>query len=295
MGRSVRIVPLLLLLLAGCSPLYAYRSAAGHLSLLWHKRPIAETIADPSTPPGRREKLKVALDARRFAVEKLALSRSRDFASWTPVDGAVTWLVYACSTTSLKPLTFLGYPYKGHFRRELADSEAATWTRKGFDATVVPASAYNTPLPFADPLPSAVLDYGAGDLAELLFHEFAHGTLGDEESTAQWIGEHGAEAFLAERFGANSPEYAEWKADRDASEKRAALFAALAKKLEACYAAKCGEREKLFSEAGLPGKLNNAVVAAHRVYRGDPAKLDVLFEESRRDWPRFMAALRKRR
>lgn len=264
------------------------------MSLLWNKRSIAATIADPATSPGRREKLKVALGARRFAVEKLALAKSRDFASWTPVEGAVTWLVYACSSTSIKPITFLGFPYKGHFRRDLAEREAAAWTRKGFDAAVVPAAAYNTPLPFADPLPSAVLDYGAGDLAELLIHEFAHGTLGDEESTAQWIGERGAESFLANRFGANSPEFLEWKENNDASENRAALFDALAKKLEACYAAKCDEREKLFSESGLRGKLNNAVVAAHRVYRGDPKVLDDLFEKSGRDWLRFIAALKRR-
>ncbi|UPT72729.1 MAG: aminopeptidase [Elusimicrobiota bacterium] len=205
MGRSVRVGFLLLLAAAGCSPLYAYRSAAGHMRLLWNKRGVAETIADPATSPGRRERLKLVLDARRFAVEKLALSPSRDFASWTPVDGAVTWLVYACSTTSLKPVTFLGFPYKGHFRKEQAEAEAARWTKKGYDAAVVPASAYNTPLPMADPLPSAVLDYGWGDLAELLFHEFAHGTLGSEESAAQWIGERGAEKYLFERFGETSP------------------------------------------------------------------------------------------
>jgi predicted aminopeptidase len=295
MGRSVRIVPLLAVLACGCSPLYAYRSTAGHLSLLWHKRSIAKTIADPATSPGRREKLKIALDVRLFAVSRLALSKSRDFASWTPVDGAVTWLVYACSTTSLKPITFLGYPYKGHFRRDLAEKEAATWTRKGFDAAIVPASAYNTPLPFADPLPSAVLEYGAGDLAELLIHEFAHGTLGGEESAAQWIGERGAEAFMTERFAAGSSEFAAWKDGRDASEKRAALFAALAAKLEACYAVKCGDRETLFAESGLTGTLNNAAVAAHHVYRGDPKKLDALFEASGRRWPEFIAALRRRR
>ncbi len=288
MGRALRLLPLLFL--SGC---YAYRSTAGHLSLLWHERSIAETIKDPSTAPGRREKLKLVLGARRFAVEKLALAPSRDFAAWTPVDGAVTWLVYACSTTSLKPITFLGFPYKGHFRRDIAEKEAAEWTRKGFDSTVVPAAAYNTPLPIADPLPSAVLDYGPGDLAELLIHEFAHGTLGNEESTAQWIGEHGAEYFVRDRFGEASPEMEEWSSDLVASEKRAALFTALAAKLEACYAEKCGEREKLFAQSGIPGKLNNAVVAAHRVYRGDPAKLDKLFEDSGRDWPKFIAALKR--
>lgn len=300
MGRALGLV--LLAALGACSPLYAYRSAAGHLSLLWHERSIAETIKDPSTAPGRREKLKLVLDARRFAVEKLALAPSRDYAKWTPVDGAVTWLVYACSTTSLKPITFLGFPYKGHFRRDLAEKEAAAWTRKGFDSAVVPAAAYNTPLPIADPLPSAVLAYGYGDLAELLIHEFAHGTLGSEESAAQWIGEHGAEAFLLERYGEISPEYVEWKTDDARSRTRAVLYDQLAKLLEETYK-NGGDREPVFAWARaeaaktgveLPKTLNNAVVAAHQTYRGDPAKLDKLFDDNGRDWPRFIAALKKR-
>ncbi len=293
MGRAVRLLPLLALLSAACSPLYAYRSAAGEAGLLWRRRSIAKTIADPATSPGRRESLKLALDARRYAVERLALEPSSDFSTWTPVDGAVTWLVYACSTTSLKPVTFLGFPYKGHFRKEWAEREAAAWTARGYDAAVFPASAFNAPF-VSDPLPSSVLDEGPGSLAELLIHETAHGTLGNEESTAQWIGERGAELFLNERFGPESPELREWKEDRDAGEKRAALFDALAKRLEACYAAGPCDREALFRASGLSGKLDNAVVAAHRVYRGDPAKLDALFEANGRDWPRFIAALKSR-
>lgn len=302
MGRSVRVVPLLVALAAACSPLYAYRSAAGHARLLWNKRSVAATIADPATSPGRRESLKLVLDARRYAVEKLALSPSRDFASWTPVDGAVTWLVYACSTASLKPVTFLGYPYKGHFRKELADREAAAWSRRGFDSIVVPAAAYNTPLPVADPLPSSVLDYGWGELVELLFHEFAHGTLGREESAAQWIGKKGAEQYLFERFGETSPEYADWKTGERRAETAAVLYDELAKLLEEAYA-EGRPREPLFAWARaeaaktgvrLPEPLNNAAVAAHRVYRGDPTGYDHLFEENGRSWPKFIAALKKR-
>ncbi len=272
------------------------------MRLLWNKRSVAATIADPATSPGRRERLKLVLDVRRYAVETLALSASRDFASWTPVDGAVTWLVYACSTASLKPVTFMGYPYKGHFKREQAEAEAARWTKKGYDAYVSPASAYNTPLPMADPLPSSVLDYGWGDLAELLIHEFAHGTLGSEESAAQWIGKKGAGRYMAERFGESSPEYAEWKIDQQRAETAAVLYDELAKLLEAAYA-EGRDREPLFAWARaqakksgvrLPETLNNAAVAAHRVYRGDPAAYDDLFEDNGRSWPRFVAALKKR-
>lgn len=299
MGRTLsRALGLVLLAaLGGCSPLYAYRSAAGHLGLLWRQRSIEATIADPATAPGRREHLKLVLDARRFAVEQVALSPSRDYKDWTPVDGAVTWLVYACPRDSLTPRSFFGYPYKGHFRREQAEREAAAWEKKGFDATVVPASAYNTPLPMSDPLPSSVLLYAPGDLAELIIHEFTHGTVNTRdqsfnEAMASWVGERGAREYLTGRFGDGSPELLEWREDREESERRGALFSALAAKLEACYAAGCREREAIFAASGIPGALNNAVVASHRTYRGEPALFDALHAKGGGDWRKTVASLK---
>jgi predicted aminopeptidase len=304
MGRALGLV--LLAALGGCSPLYGYRSVAGHAGLLWRERSIEKTIADPSTAPGRREKLKLVLDARRFAVERLSLAPSRDYVSWTPVDGAVSWLVYACPKDSLTPKTIFGFPYKGHFKRAWAEKEAAAWERKGFDSVVVPASAYNTPLPIADPLPSAVLDYGPGDLAELMMHEFTHGTVNTKDQTfneamASWVGERGADLFLTERFGELSPERTEWKLDSIRAETRAVLFERLAKLLEESYKAKRGDRERIFAWARdeaaktgveLPAVLNNAVVAAHQVYRGDPALFQALFEKNGSDWKIMVAALK---
>jgi len=289
-----------------CSPLYAYRSAAGHAALLWRRRSVEKTLADPKTAPDRRESLKLVLDARRFAVERLALSPSRDYKDWTPVDGAVTWLVYACSTRSLAPETFLGYPYKGHFKRKWAEKEAAAWEKKGYDAAIVPASAYNTPLPISDPLPSTVLGYGPGDLAELLIHEYTHGTVNTKDQTfneamASWVGERGAKRWLTERFGDASPELRRWMLDTARAETRATLFHELGKLLEERYKAGGEGREELFAWAraraekaglALPGKLNNAVVAAHRTYRGEPALFDALFAKNEGDWKRTVAALK---
>lgn len=305
MGRALGL--LLLAAASACSPLYAYRSAAGHASLLAHRHSIAKSIDDPKTPPRRRERLKTVLDARRFAVERLALSPSRDYATWTPVDGAVTWLVYACRKDSLAPETFLGYPYKGHFKKQWAEKEAAAWEKKGFDAAVVGASAYNTPLPVSDPLPSTVLEYEPGDIAELLIHEFTHGTVntkdqGFNEAMASWVGERGAKLYLADRYGDASPEMTEWTKATARAETRATLFDELAKLLEEHYKKGGAEgREKLFDWARataaktgleLPKTLNNAVVAAHRTYRGEPALFDALFADNGGDWKRMIAALR---
>lgn len=304
MGRALGLV--LLAALGACSPLYAYRSAAGHLGLLWRQRSIEKTIADPATAPGRREHLKLVLDARRFAVEHVGLSPSRDYRDWTPVDGAVTWLVYACPQDSLTPRSFFGYPYKGHFRREQAEREAAAWEKKGFDATVVPASAYNTPLPISDPLPSSVLLYSPGDLAELIIHEFTHGTVNTRdqsfnEAMASWVGERGVKEYLSERFGPDSPELAEWESGRARSETLGVLYDELAKLLEEHYKKGGPGREKLFdwarAEAAktglqLPEKLNNAVVASHRTYRGEPALFDALHEKNGGDWRKTVASLK---
>jgi len=305
MGRALGLV--LLAALSGCSPLYAYRSAAGHTSLLWHRRSVEKTIADPKTHPARRQKLELVLDARRFAVERLALSPSRDYKHWTPVDGAVTWLVYACSTNSLSPVSFFGYPYKGHFRREWADREAAAWTKKGYDSVVLGASAYNTPLPVSDPLPSTILGYEPGDLAELLIHEFAHGTVNTKdqafnEAMASWIGERGAKLWLAEKYGDASPEMRDWAAATARAETRATLYDELGKLLAEHYAKGGGDREPLFAwaraaaaKAGveLPKTLNNAVVAAHRTYRGEPALFDAFFAKNGGDWTKTLAALKR--
>lgn len=302
MGRAVRLLPLLLLL-SGC---YAYRSAAGHLGLLWRQRSIESTIADPSTAPGRREHLKLVLDARRFAVEHVALSPSRDYKDWTPVDGAVTWLVYACPKDSLTPRSFFGFPYKGHFRREWAEREAASWEKKGFDATVVAASAYNTPLPMSDPLPSSVLLYSPGDLAELIIHEFTHGTINTRdqafnEAMASWVGERGVKEYLSDRFGADSPELSEWESGRARSETLGVLYDELAKLLTEHYKKGGPGREKLFdwarAEAAktgltLPEKLNNAVVASHRTYRGEPGLFDALHAKNGGDWRKTVDSLK---
>lgn len=321
MSRRRRLLPLLALaFLSACSPAYVARSAAGHAGLLWRRRSIAKTIADPATPPALKEKLSLALDARRFAFERLGLTRSHAYETWTPVEGgALTWLVSASDRTRLKPHLFRfpligAFPYKGHFRRDLADSEAASLERKGYDATVSGASAYKTPLPIADPLPSTLLRGGDGDLAETLIHELTHGTVyfknatDFDEALATWAGARGAENFLTERFGAESPQMKDWRAGREDGAKREALYGELRAKLDALYSGPGSEGEKLESRkavfdwaraqaklrglAPLREPLNNAVVLAHALYAPDFAPFDALFEKCGRDWPKTIAALK---
>lgn len=295
MGRRAEAVSRALLaalvLLAGCSPSYVTRSALGHARLTWRRRPL------PEGP---------ALAARRYAVSVVGLKDGRDYRTWSPVDGdAVTYLVYVCPKNALSPrgfwFPFVGsFPYKGHFERAHAEREAAKFASKGYDTTVVPVAAYNTPLPWGDPLPSPVLKWGEGDLAELVIHELVHGTVwyrgqgGFNEAVASWVAERAVESHLA------GAALEEWRKGRDAGEARAKLVEELAEKLKAVYAAG-GDREPVFAWARDEAKargvrlrepLNNAVVASYSTYRGEPALFDALHEKHGRDWKKTLAALK---
>jgi predicted aminopeptidase len=306
--------------LTACSPVYVARSAAGHAGLLWRRRSIEKTIADPATPPALKKKLELVLDVRRFAFESLALKRSHDYETWTPVKGDVlTWLVEAAPRTKLEPHLFHfplvgSFPYKGYFRRDLAFAEAGELEKKGYDATVSGAAAYHTGLPISDPLPSTMLGWSDAGLAETLIHELTHGTVSFKnhtdfnEALAVWVGARGAEIYLLARDGPGSPRVKEWREDTAANDKRETLYSDLSARLTALYAGPGTEADKLekrkavFAWARAEAKarglsplrepLNNAVVLAHGLYAPDYAPFDALFEKCGRDWPRTIAALK---
>ena len=128
MNRSKAPALLCLALLGACSPLYVARSTSGHAGLLWRRRSISRTIADPKTSPALKKKLEAVAAMRSYAFDKLALKRSHDYEAWTPVKGSVlTWLVSASERLNLRSYEFRfpfagAFPYKGHFRRDLAEA-----------------------------------------------------------------------------------------------------------------------------------------------------------------------------
>lgn len=310
----------LVLLVSGCSPAYVARSAAGHAGLLWRRRSIQKTIADPSTDAELRRKLQLVVEIRRFAFDALSLKRSADYETWTPVKGdALTWLVEASDRARLKPYLFRfpligSFPYKGHFRKDLALDEAASLEKKGYDATVFGAAAYHTGLPISDPLPSTLLRGSDGDLAETLIHELAHGTVyfkndtDFDEALATWVGERGAERFLARKYGADSPQIKDWRDGKAGADKRERLYKDLRDRLQELYGGpgtdgeKVEKRKAVFDWARAQAKargldplrepLNNAVVLGHQLYAPDLSDFDALFEKNGRDWPKTIAALK---
>jgi predicted aminopeptidase len=305
----------LLALLSACSPVYVYKSAAGHAKLLWRRKSIEKALKDPKTPPELREKLLLVMDARSFAFETLHLKKSADYSSYAKVDQPyLTYLLSASERLRFEPYVwsfpFAGsFPYKGHFREKDALREKEQLESRGYDAYVRGVSAYNAPV-FANPITTTALEKnGPGELSELIIHELAHGTVyfknntDFDEGVASFIGDEGAAEFLSARFGPESKELADFRRSREEQ-------AAYDKRMDETYAAldalytssstaeqKLHRRAELFEEErgrfealGFRVKaLNNAVILAHRVYREDVGLYRRAFESTGRDWAKTIA------
>lgn len=270
-------------------------------------------MADPKTSPALKEKLQLVQDARRFAFDRMHLHRSRDYSTFSPVPGPyLTYVVTASEKTRFESyywsFPFVGaFPYKGYFDRKDARREKENMERRGFDADLGGVEAYNAPGPFSNPVPSTVLDEPEGDLACLIIHELTHGTVWFKsqvdfnESMATFVGEQGAQDFLASRYGADSKELAEFRRGLEQDKAYAQIMDDLYSKLDALYASHASPAEKLklrepifragearLKEAGFApaSPLNNAAILAHRIYHDDLGQFKEAYERSGRDWPK---------
>ena len=307
------------LLFSACSPAYVCKSAAGHAKLLWRRQSIEKALADPRTPSPLREKLRLVRDVRSFAFERIHLRRSGDYGSYSPVAGPyLAYLVSACEKTRFKPYVWRfplagSFPYEGHFDGSDASREMRRLEKLGLDSTVDGVSAYNIPLPFSNPVPSTALDEPPGELAALIIHELAHGTIffknqvGFDESLATFVGNQGADDFLRDRYGEDSSELADFRRslrrERAFSEAIEKLYA----ELDALYQGGAPEQEKLGSREGifrqgeahlkelgfdLGGPLNNAVILAHRLYHENLDQFRAAYEFEGREWPKTINLFR---
>ena len=180
---------------SGCSSLGYYAQAAGgHVDLLQRSRPVADWLADETTPPALRERLLLTQRMRDFAVSELKLPDNASYRRYADLErGAVVWNVVAAPELSLTLKTWC-FPvlgcvgYRGYFSREEADALAAQLKAEGWEVSVYGVPAYST-LGWSnwmggDPLLNTFVLWPEGELARLVFHELAHQVAYADDDTA---------------------------------------------------------------------------------------------------------------
>ncbi|UFH56541.1 aminopeptidase [Spirosoma sp. KNUC1025] len=198
---------------------YGWMQARGQLRILWNTRPVSDILADTAYPDSLKQKIELIQEIKRFAIDSLGLNKSGSYESFYDQQGKpILWVVTAAEPYQLigKQWTFpiIGtFSYKGFFEKDWADSTVSQLKRDGFDTRINEVSAWSTLGFLNDPILSSFLNRSVGSLAELIIHELTHGTLFVKnsleynENLADFVGEYGAQRFLAQKYGKQSVPY----------------------------------------------------------------------------------------
>lgn len=216
--RAPAALLLLLATLGACSPLYVLRAGYEEAKILRRRQPITRLVADSTTPPATREKLRLVLRARSFARDSLGLETGDSYTTFSRLDSdTLAMVVSAAYRDRFQAYTWwfpiVGrVPYKGYFSLEKAQAAAANLEEKGLDTYVRPTAAFSTLGWFNDPLVSPLLRYDSVSLAATVIHELLHNTLylsgraAFNESFAEFVGSRGAIQMFCRGEGEASPE-----------------------------------------------------------------------------------------
>jgi predicted aminopeptidase len=198
---------------------YGVSQAAGQLRIVWEARPVSAFLDDPSFPDSLKQKLSLIREVRAFAIDSLGLKDTENYKTLYDQKGReIMWVVTASEPFRLEPkywrFPVLGaVPYKGFFDKNAAIDLATTLDEEGWDVNVRNPGGWSTLGWFRDPILSKMLEKQQGDLASLIIHEMVHATIfvkdsvNFNENLASFIGDRGAEEFLASRFGKEAEPY----------------------------------------------------------------------------------------
>lgn len=243
--------------LNGCGFGYLWHVTVGQATLLARQRPVEEVLQDARLSAEEQRKIRLILEAKRFAVEHLGLEAGDSYTTFVQVDGPyVSYNLSAAPVDALQPYIWrfpiVGRtPYKGFFKKDYALREQQQLDAQGYDTYVRGVQAFSTLGYFDDPILSSMLHTSDAFLVNTIIHELVHqtvwikGNISFNESLANFIGDHGAQAYLAWRYGDLSPELQAYRDIQADAEVFRAYMQALIARVEALYDEPLSREEKL--------------------------------------------------
>lgn len=235
------LLPLVFLANTACQMGYYLHSGYHQSKLISSRESIDKVLRQSSVNEETKRKLRLVQDTKAFAESELGLKSSRNYTTFVKLEEPyVTYIVQVSHNDELKPYLWSfplvgNVPYKGYFRKRLADEEAASFSPDKYDTYVRGVSAYSTLGWFQDSVLSSMLRYADYDLVELILHETVHTTLFIKnaaefnERMATFLGQEGMKRFYLKREGKDSPNLK--KAEKD-SEDQAIFSAFITKEIE---------------------------------------------------------------
>lgn len=314
--------------LMGCQMGYILKSATGQLKLLNQGEAIEESLQDEKVSLEQKEQIRLAVEAKKFAEDRLGLKKTKNYTSFVNLDRpSVSYVVSAAPKWELKHhlwyFPIVGdVPYKGYFDERDAKEAAQELKQKDLDTYMRGVSAYSTLGWFKDPLLSSMLRMKPHDLANTIIHETVHATIYIKSSAdfnerlATFIGDQGAELFYFEREGPKSPTVAitklenadqrefslfiskeiadlkDWyKANTDHSEE---LRQARLKEIQSRFVKELKPKLKTDIYDKFPSiELNNARLLVYKTYLMDLSDFETLFQKLGKDFSKLIRISKK--
>ena len=316
-------VPLLALLLGGCSTIdYYAHLGQGQWQLLHARQPVERILQDPATDPDLARRLALSQQARDFASTHLQLPENRSYRLYADLGRPfVVWNLFATPEFSLEPELHC-FPiagcvaYRGYYQQGRARGAAALLRQQGLDTYIGGVEAYSTLGWFDDPLLNTMLRWSDERFIAVIFHELAHqqyylpGDTAFNESFATFVEREGLRQWHAAR-GETPP-----ASDDHQRQQFVELVLASRERLKQLYAsdlpeqamraAKQAEFERLRRDyramrqqwggqgrydAWIESPLNNAKLLPFGLYDQWVPAFAALFEQHGRDWRAFYAAV----
>ena len=229
------------------------------ISYLGRAVPLERLVQGPDINDEDHQFVRRVENIRRFAMEELGLSFSRNYTSYVDVDRDFLVAVvtaYADDSFTRHQWWFpvVGtVPYKGFFNVEDARRERSRLEKRNLDVWIGRVDAFSTLGWFRDPLYSFMRNYSERYLADLIIHELLHATVWIKghaqfnEELAQFVGTEGARLYMEVMFGDNTDEN-----DQEATLKDRAVYHAfireLIAELDEIYKSDISREEKLIKK-----------------------------------------------